>query len=96
MAAELLVIEGGTVATMDGARGPIPGTHGAEYAPGHVVVRGSRIEAVGAGPAPVRAARGGVERVDASGCLVTPGLVNTHHHLYQWVTRGLAVDEGLF
>ena len=26
------------------------------------------------------------------GCLVTPGLVNTHHHLYQWATRGYAQD----
>ena len=34
--------------------------------------------------------------VDASGCLATPGLVNTHHHLYQWATRGLAVDSTLF
>ena len=23
------------------------------------------------------------ELVDARGCVVTPGLVNTHHHLYQ-------------
>jgi cytosine/adenosine deaminase-related metal-dependent hydrolase len=38
----------------------------------------------------------GGPRTDVTGCLVTPGLVNTHHHLYQWVTRGLAVDEGLF
>jgi cytosine/adenosine deaminase-related metal-dependent hydrolase len=34
--------------------------------------------------------------VDGSGCVVTPGLVNTHHHLYQWVTRGEAVDGTLF
>ena len=34
--------------------------------------------------------------VDGAGCLATPGLVNTHHHLYQWATRGLAVDETLF
>ena len=27
---------------------------------------------------------------------MTPGLVNTHHHLYQWVTRGLALDDDLF
>ena len=34
--------------------------------------------------------------VDATGCLATPGLVNTHHHLYQWATRGFAADAGLF
>ena len=34
--------------------------------------------------------------IDCRGCLVTAGLVNTHHHLYQWLTRGRAVDEGLF
>ncbi len=27
---------------------------------------------------------------------MTPGFVNTHQHLYQWVTRGLAVDDTLF
>jgi cytosine/adenosine deaminase-related metal-dependent hydrolase len=31
--------------------------------------------------------------VDASGCLVTPGLVNAHHHMYQSLNRGLAVDR---
>ena len=34
--------------------------------------------------------------IDGTGCLLTPGLVNTHHHLYQWATRGLALDETLF
>ena len=33
-------------------------------------------------------------RVD--GDIVTAGLVNTHHHLYQWMTRGRAADGGLF
>jgi cytosine/adenosine deaminase-related metal-dependent hydrolase len=28
--------------------------------------------------------------------LATPGLVNTHHHLYQWITRGYATDDTLF
>ncbi len=37
-----------------------------------------------------------VHIVDGTGCLLTPGLINTHHHLYQWVTRGLAVDMRLF
>ena len=27
--------------------------------------------------------------LDAAGCLVTPGLVNTHHHLYQTLTRAV-------
>jgi cytosine/adenosine deaminase-related metal-dependent hydrolase len=34
--------------------------------------------------------------VDGSGCLATPGLVNSHHHLYQWIFRGLAQDATLF
>ncbi len=79
------VVEGCTVVTMDAAR--------TEHRVGHVVVDGSRITAVGSGPAP----RGDYASVvDGRGCVLTPGLVNTHHHLYQWVTRGLAVDATLF
>ena len=29
------------------------------------------------------------ELVDARGCVITPGLVNTHHHLYQTLTRAV-------
>lgn len=84
---DLMIIEHGYVATNDGGW--------SEYADGHVVLDGTRIAAVGAGPAPDP---GGtpVRRIDASGCLITPGLINTHHHLYQWVTRGYAVDGTLF
>ncbi|MFC7485917.1 8-oxoguanine deaminase [Knoellia sp. CPCC 206453] len=83
-----LVVDGCAVVTMDGNR--------SEYAVGHVVVAGSRIVSVGSGPAPDTAATAGARRVDGRGCLLTPGLVNTHHHLYQWATRGLAVDSTLF
>jgi cytosine/adenosine deaminase-related metal-dependent hydrolase len=73
--------------------GPEPGRlvlRGARW-PGDVAVRDGRIDAVGT----VRAEPGDrVLRVD--GDLVTPGLVNTHHHLYQWLTRGQAVGCGLF
>lgn len=86
-----LVIEGCAVATMDGAG---PSDTGAEYASGHVVVSGGRLAAVGPGPAP--RVPDGARRIDGTGCLATPGLVNTHHHLYQWLTQGLAPDEPLF
>ena len=28
--------------------------------------------------------------------IITPGLINTHHHLYQWMTRGIATGCNLF
>ena len=34
-------------------------------------------------------------RVDASGTVVLPGLINCHHHLYQTLTRSIATAEGL-
>jgi len=34
--------------------------------------------------------------LDARGMIVLPGLVNTHHHLYQTLTRCIAQDSGLF
>lgn len=82
-----IVIEGCAVATVDPA--------GNEYESGHVVIEGNRIVAVGEGPAPEELARE-AERVNGSGCLATPGLVNCHHHLYQWATRGIAQQATLF
>ncbi|NUS09850.1 MAG: 8-oxoguanine deaminase [Streptomyces sp.] len=86
-APERIVIENCAVATVDAAD--------TEYADGHVVVAGGVIEAVGAGPAPAGLADG-ARRVDGTGHLATPGLVNTHHHFYQWLTRGMAQDSNLF
>jgi cytosine/adenosine deaminase-related metal-dependent hydrolase len=74
------VIEGCAIATVSGP----------EYAEGYAVVEDDRIMAVGPGSAPEEAT------VDGRGCLLTPGLVNTHHHLYQWATRGLAQQADLF
>ncbi|WP_181765983.1 8-oxoguanine deaminase [Streptomyces albidus (ex Kaewkla and Franco 2022)] len=84
---ERVVIENCAVATVD--------AHDTEYAEGHVVVAGNRIESVGAGKAPDVPGEG-VRRIDGTGHLVTPGLVNTHHHFYQWLTRGLAQNSNLF
>jgi cytosine/adenosine deaminase-related metal-dependent hydrolase len=83
----LIVIEGCHVATCD--------ADGAEYADGHVVLDGGRIISVGPGRAGTEL-RDGAEWIDGSGCLATPGLINTHHHLYQWITRGIATDTTLF
>lgn len=33
--------------------------------------------------------------IDASGCVVTPGLVNCHHHMYQTLTRSIGTAKGL-
>lgn len=66
---------------------------GAEIESGHLIVTDGRISGLGSGPAP---ATERAERIDATGCLVTPGLVNTHHHLYQWATQGLYQDATLF
>jgi cytosine/adenosine deaminase-related metal-dependent hydrolase len=79
----MIAIEGAHVATVDAV--------GTEYPDGYVVIDGGEIVAVGDGPAPA-----GGTRVDGRGLLVTPGLVNTHHHLYQWITRGYATDHTLF
>ncbi|MFC8130138.1 8-oxoguanine deaminase [Streptomyces sp. NPDC057302] len=82
-----IVIENCAIATVD--------ANDTEYASGYVVVAGNKIESIGAGKAPEGLANV-VRRVDGTGHLVTPGLVNTHHHFYQWITRGLATDHNLF
>ncbi|MEO8888616.1 MAG: amidohydrolase family protein, partial [Jatrophihabitantaceae bacterium] len=80
-----IVVDGCAIATIDAS--------GTEYATGHLVITDGLVAAVGPGPAPPI---DGARRVDGSGCLATPGLVNTHHHLYQWLTRGHAQDGTLF
>jgi len=85
-----IIIQNAAIATVDAA--------GTEYASGHIVVQDGRITAVGSGPAPSDRVQdtAGARIIDGTGCLATPGLVNTHHHLYQWITRGLAQDSALF
>ncbi len=60
------------VVTMDATR--------REIAQGDVLIRDGVIVAVGQGLS-------GDRVIQAAGCVVTPGLVNTHHHLYQTLTR---------
>src|SRR5262245_49761278 len=55
-------------------------------AAGDVLVEGERIAAAG----PNLARPAGVEEIDATGCLVLPGLVNAHTHGHNNLLRGLA------
>ncbi len=73
---EILIQNADAVVTMNASRAEL---HGAD-----VLIRGGVIAAVGVG---LRAP--GAKIVPARGCVVTPGLVNTHHHLYQSLTRAV-------
>ncbi len=74
--ANLLVRNAGVVATVDDQRREIAG--------GWVSVTDGLVSGIGGpGDSVPDAAR----TIDASGCLVTPGLINTHHHLFQNLTR---------
>ncbi len=53
---------------------------------GYVLVEGGRIVDIGAEPAPPYVVD---EEISVAGCLVTPGLVNIHHHVYQTLTRAV-------
>src|SRR6266487_3723550 len=84
---DLLVTGAKLVVTCEPQSRELPG--------GWVAISGGLISGVGAAadPAPQAAAT-----LDASGCLVTPGLTNTHHHMYQNLTRSYApvVNDTLF
>ena len=86
----LLVDNAEVLVTMDSERREIENAA--------VLIRDNRIEAVG-GSAELRD-RLAVQnlqperRIDASGCVVVPGLVNCHHHLYQTLTRSIGTAEG--
>ena len=51
--------------------------------PGDIAIEDGKIVALGT----VEALSGDTV-LNCEGDIVTPGLVNTHHHLYQWMTRG--------
>ncbi len=80
--AKIWVRNADVVVTMDGDR--------SEPANAHVLVEDGRIASVGsAGPEDPS----GWEVIDAAGCVVTPALVNTHHHLYQTLTRAVPAGQ---
>jgi 8-oxoguanine deaminase len=82
----LLIHNATCIATFDH---PEP-SQGRELKEASLFVRDHRIEWIGPGadlPAELRGEAS--EVIDAHGHLVTPGLVNTHHHMYQSLTRAI-------
>src|SRR5690606_19501652 len=82
---DLVIRNARCVATLDAARTELTG--------GWVAITDGLVEATGTGaPPPAR------DTIDASDCLVTPGLVNSHHHLFQNLTRAYPpmTDKPLF
>jgi 8-oxoguanine deaminase len=74
-----------TVVTMD--------DDGHELENGSVLIDGGLITWVGQGRPPVKDQP---DVIDGRGLVAVPGLVNTHHHLYQTLTRVRAQQGGLF
>jgi cytosine/adenosine deaminase-related metal-dependent hydrolase len=85
--ADLLISGAQLVATVDDHRRELPD--------GWVAVTGGLVSAVGG---PNEAPPAAATQLDARDCLVTPGLINTHHHIYQNLTRSFApaVNATLF
>ena len=75
---DLVIRNAELVVTMDEQRREIPG--------GWVAIDDGFVTAVGPPGSEPDAAR----VVAADGCLITPGLINTHHHIYQNLTRAFA------
>ena len=70
------------LATMD--------AHRRELADTDILAEEGRITGVGTGGPPDP---NGWDVIDAGGCVVTPALINTHHHLYQTLTRAVPASQ---
>ena len=84
---DILIRGARLLATLDAGR--------RELAGGWVAIDGGLISAVGSSTDPPPPA---TETIDAADCLVTPGLINTHHHIFQNLTRAYPpmTDKPLF
>jgi cytosine/adenosine deaminase-related metal-dependent hydrolase len=82
MTQSLLLRNADVIVTLDAERREIRG--------GFIHVVGPEIRAVGEGPGPAETAD---EVIDLSGHIVCPGLINTHHHMYQSLTRAVPAAQ---
>ena len=73
-----VLIQGATILSMDPAIGDLD--------EGDILIEGSRITAIARG----LEVEGAVETIDAHGCIVIPGFIDTHRHMWEAVIRGCA------
>ncbi len=66
---------------------------GTELSNASILIDKGTVTWVGTGTPPTT---GEVERIDGRTLVAIPGLINTHHHLYQVLTRARAQEQGLF
>jgi cytosine/adenosine deaminase-related metal-dependent hydrolase len=64
---------------------------GTEHESGWMLIEDGFVGATGSGTPPAAA-----KTIDMGGAVVTPGFVNSHHHLFQTLTRGRAQEAELF
>ncbi len=82
----LLIRDADVVATMD--------DQGTQWPHASVLIRGSEIIAVGpTDTLPAELMAQATRTIDARGHVVIPGLVNTHHHMYQSLTRAIPAAQ---
>jgi 5-methylthioadenosine/S-adenosylhomocysteine deaminase len=78
-----VLIRNATVLSMDPDVGDLSG--------GDVLIEQDRITAVGYEIRSVEP----TDEVDATGCIVIPGFIDTHRHMWQGALRGLAPQDSL-
>lgn len=86
---KLLIKDAYLIATMDDKN--------TKYDGGYIIISGNKIEQVGK-VLPKDIDLKNYDVIDAKNCVVLPGFINTHHHLYQTLTRCLkkSQDKELF
>jgi len=86
---KILIKDAFLIATMDDKK--------SRYENGYIIISGNKIESVGEKlPSDIKLEN--FEVINAKNCVVLPGFINTHHHLYQTMTRCLknSQDKELF
>lgn len=92
MAERLLIRDAEVVVTMNARREEI--TQGSVLIEGNAILRVGTAAAIDLWIAEDPLARQANRTINASGCVVLPGLVNCHHHLYQTLTRAIGTGRG--